>query len=479
MEKTDALPDPDRERPSGLIALTALALVAGAAAGGVGAAFRVLLEAADRLRDLIIARAHAAPIAGFLLVVAACGAATLVAAWLVRRFSPHAAGSGVPHVEAVLRFGLPPAPYALAPVKFGGGVLAIGAVLGREGPTVQIGASIAVMIGRALRLPWRDCRALLAAGAGAGLATAFNAPFAGAAFVLEELIQSFDPRIAVAALAASATAISVVRAALGDAPDFLVAALPSVPTKAHPLFFVLGAGAGLAAVAYNRTLVATIAAVERVPLPQEARAGLIGAGVGALGFAWPGVVGGGDPITGGALAGGGSLTLVAVMFAVRFGLGAISYAAATPGGLFAPLLTLGAEFGLLFGAGCQWAFPAIGAPAASFALVGMAAFFTGVVRAPLTGMVLISEMTGNVTLLLPMLGACAFAMLAPALLRSAPIYDTLRETLLRRERAAVPGVNAGKADGLAADPGARVSPDRPLGRETANGSAASRSEMRS
>jgi CIC family chloride channel protein len=126
------------------------------------------------------------------------------------------------------------------------------------------------------------------------------------------------------------------------------------------------------------------------------------------------------------------------MFVIRFGLGAISYAAATPGGLFAPLLAMGAQLGLLFGALCQWAFPGLHTPPASFALVGMAAFFTGVVRSPLTGMVLVSEMTGNVTLLLPSLGACAFAMLIPALLRNAPIYDTLREALLHRTRAPTP-----------------------------------------
>ncbi len=436
MDEKEASPDADQAR--GLATLTILALIAGAATGVVGAAFRLSLEAADRLRGLVIARAEAAPVPGFVIVVAACAAASLVAAWLVRRFSPNAAGSGIPHVEAVLRFGLPPAPYALAPVKFVGGVLAIGAglALGREGPTVQMGASLAQLIGRTFGLSWRDCRALLAAGAGAGLATAFNAPLAGAVFVLEELVQAFDPRVAVAALAASATAISVVRAALGDRPDFLVSALPNVPIAAHPLFWVLGAAAGLAAVAYNRALIGAIAALGRVPLPVEARAALIGAGVGALGFAWPAVIGGGDLITAGVLAGGLSLTLVAVMFVVRFGLGAISYAAATPGGLFAPLLVLGAQLGFLYGAVCHLAFPALDVPATSFALVGMAAFFTGVVRAPLTGMVLVSEMTGNVTLLQPTLGACAMAMLTPALLANAPIYDTLREALLRRPRAA-------------------------------------------
>ena len=106
-------------------------------------------------------------------------------------------------------------------------------------------------------------------------------------------------------------------------------------------------------------------------------------------------------------------------------LGAASYAAATPGGLFAPMLVLGAQAGLLFGVGCAALFPGFAIPPQAFAVVGMAAFFTGVVRAPLTGMVLITEMTTAFNLLLPMLAACTGAYLAAALLRSEPIYDAL------------------------------------------------------
>jgi CIC family chloride channel protein len=102
--------------------------------------------------------------------------------------------------------------------------------------------------------------------------------------------------------------------------------------------------------------------------------------------------------------------------------------------LFAPLLVLGAQSGLLFGAACRFAFPALAIQPQAFALVGMAAFFTGVVRAPVTGIVLVAEMTGNVTMLLPMLGACFVAMLLPTLLRNPPIYDSLREHTLRLER---------------------------------------------
>ena len=123
------------------------------------------------------------------------------------------------------------------------------------------------------------------------------------------------------------------------------------------------------------------------------------------------------------------------MFLLRLGLGAVSYAAATPGGLFAPLLVLGAQLGLFIGLLFRLAFPDLGIQPEGFAVVGMAAFFTGVVRAPLTGIVLVTEMTASVTMLLPMLGACFVAMLAPTLLRDAPLYDLLRENTLRRERA--------------------------------------------
>jgi predicted enzyme related to lactoylglutathione lyase len=173
------------------------------------------------------------------------------------------------------------------------------------------------------------------------------------------------------------------------------------------------------------------AAITRV----KVRAGVVGAAVGVLAWFAPGLVGGGDMITQRTLAGTEILALVPLGFVVRFALGAVSYAAGTPGGLFAPLLVLGAQFGLLFGVLCHLAFPALDIQPEAFALVGMAALFTGVVRAPLTGVVLVTEMTASVTMLLPMLGACFAAMLVPTLLRNAPIYDSLRERMSQRQGA--------------------------------------------
>ncbi len=424
------------EEPGSLLVLALLAPVAGAAAGLVGATFRLALDQADRFRDALIARAHDYNMAGLVLVTAVCAGAVALAAWLVRRFAPAASGSGIPHVEAVLSGELPPAPPRLIPVKFFGGLLAIGfgLALGREGPSVQMGATIAHIVGKIAGRSWPDCRVLLAAGAGAGLATAFNAPIAGAIFVLEELVRRFDTRIAIAALGASTGAIAVARLLLGHGPDFAVEALAYAGIQTLPLFVALGAVAGLLAMLYNGTLLGAIRLAERLERwPVELQAGVIGASVGVLAWFAPELVGGGDPITQRVLAGGAAATMIPLALLLRFVLGAVSYAAATPGGLFAPMLVLGAQLGVLVGALCRMAFPDLDVDATAFAVVGMAAFFTGVVQAPVTGIVLVAEMTGGFTMLLPMLGACFAAMLVPNLLQGTPIYESLREHAARRQ----------------------------------------------
>ena len=203
----------------GLFQLAVVSGIAGAGTGLICGLFRWALGTVDRFRISLPVVWHGEPLLGCSLLIAGAAVAAAFSAWLVRRFSEHAIG--IPHVEAVINGELPPAPFILLPVKFIGGLLAIGAgfALGREGPSVQMGATIAHLLGKTLGRNAADCRSLLAAGAGAGLAAAFNAPFAGAAFVLEELTRKFDTREAIAALGASGSAIVVVRLFTGPASD--------------------------------------------------------------------------------------------------------------------------------------------------------------------------------------------------------------------------------------------------------------------
>lgn len=416
------------EERTGLVPLALLALVAGAAAGLIGACFRYLLQHGDNFRDTIVTWAHGYGVAGLAVMVALAAAATAFAAFLVRRFSPEASGSGIPHVEAVLHGTAPPTTLRLVVVKFVGGILAIasGLALGREGPTVQMGASISQFIANLFRRNESDARILLAAGAGAGLATAFNAPIAGSVFVLEELLRRFDTRITIATLGTSAAAIAVARVILGVQPDFALATLPYSEFSVVPTYLVLGLLIGVVGVAYNRAIIGTLAAANSMKrVPVEARAAMIGAGVAVLAWFAPSWVGGGDPITQQALNARTAIAILPLFFAVRFALGAISYAAGTPGGLFAPLLVLGAQAGLYFGYFATRWFPVAGTDPAAYAVTGMAAFFTAVVRCPVTGIILVIELTASDTQLLSMLAACFTAMLVPTLLRNPPIYDSL------------------------------------------------------
>jgi CIC family chloride channel protein len=429
-------PQPEEE-PGSLLILAVLALGGGAVVGLIGALFRLALDWADGFRDKLISHAHDASLAGLLIVVAVSAGAVAAAAWLVRRFSPPASGSGIPHVEAVLSGDLPPAPPRLIPVKFLGGLLAIGAglALGREGPIVQMGATTTDVVGRVFGRRRSDRQVLLAAGAGAGLATAFNAPIAGAVFVLEELVRRFDTRITIAALGASTGAIAAARVLLGATPDFHVEPLGYAGIHAWSFFVALGAAAGLVGTFYNVTLLGAAGLAERLRRwPVELRAGIIGAAVGLMAWFAPQLVGGGDPITQQVLAGQAAMSMIPLAFLLRFGLGAVSYAAATPGGLFAPMLVLGAQIGIFFGMTCRLAFPELDIHPEQFAVVGMAAFFTGVVQAPVTGIVLVTEMTGGFPMFLPMLGACFAAMLVANLLGSAPIYESLRKRTVRNQQ---------------------------------------------
>jgi chloride channel protein, CIC family len=421
---------PDRRRRvRQVLLLCATAAVAGALTGVLGAAFRRCLEIAEHWRLTLLDWVHTLPGPGWLIPAALVAGCAAVAA-LVVRWEPFASGSGIPHVEAAFRGDVAPPLLRIVPAKFFGGVVAIGSglVLGREGPTVHMGAALGAEAARRTRLPLEDVRLMQTALGGAGLAVAFTAPLGGILFVVEEVTRSLRWRPLLATVVATAAAVGCSKLLLGGAPDFRVAAVAAPALSWLPLFAAFGVLTGLLGAAYNGLVLwflDHVAAVRRIDPVSKAAA--IGAVIGLVMVALPLGAGGGDSLTQLILAGHSiAVPLVAGYLLVRFVAGPLSYSAAVPGGLFAPLLAVGALWGLLVaaGVGAVWSAPPAGL-ALPLALVGMAAFFAGTVRAPLTGVVVVMEMTATTSVWLPMLVASVAAVLAARLVGAPPIYDSL------------------------------------------------------
>ncbi|MBV8201461.1 MAG: chloride channel protein [Acidobacteria bacterium] len=263
------------------------ALLVGLLAGLAASGFRLTLDAADRLRNGFFRFAHALPAPwGLLAAIALCGTGAGASLWLVRRFAPETSGSGIPHLKAVLNRLRGMNWRRVLLVKFASGSLGIGSglALGREGPTVQMGGALGQMVSQRLRGNARERHTLIAAGAGAGLAAAFNAPLAGVIFVLEELRRDFAPGALTGAFVASVTADVVERLLMGQSPVFHAPNPAVPPLSSLPLFLVLGLFAGVLGVAFNRALLLSLRLFERTAAwPLGLPAAGVGAAIGVVG----------------------------------------------------------------------------------------------------------------------------------------------------------------------------------------------------
>jgi CIC family chloride channel protein len=418
--------------------LFGLAIGVGLLAGLVAVAFQEALAYAAGLR-LALSRDGALSTGGIAAAVLFSALAVWAGVAIVRRFAPETGGSGIPLVEAALHKDRDLKWPRILWVKFTGGVLAIGGglTLGREGTTVLMGAALGRALGGAPSASDERRRTLIAAGAGAGLAAAFNAPLAGTVFVLEEMRVLRTPRHALAALLASVTADQVYRGLLGGAPQLGAVAVSRPPLAALVPLLILGAAAGVLGAIFNRCLLGTLALFDRLRSRDVRWAGglslLVGAAVGVVGFFAPLVLGPGDGLIEQSLRAPLDAASAAAVFVARFALTLASYGTGASGGLFAPLLVLGAEGGVLVGRAADPLFPVGEIALPVFAIVGMGALFAGSVRAPATGVLLMIEMTGALHVLLPLVYAAILADLTARALGARPIYEALLERTLRRE----------------------------------------------
>lgn len=433
---------------SRVIRIVSASVLGGMLIGLVGGGFRYFLITSDVLRGELIGWAHRRPYIGWLLPIAVGAAGAWLARLLVVKFAPTAEGSGVQRVEAVFSGEIEPASGRVVPVKFFGGLLAMGSglALGREGPTVQMGASFGEWFSHFLVKEEEDRRVVEAASAGAGLAVAFNAPIGGSIFVFEELTSNFTPWLLIATLTAATVAVWLMRLMLGNVLDFTVPQVSPTENWNKWPFLALGAILGGVGAIYNAVIMGLLRVSDKMrSLSSLQRAAIIGAVVGAIAWFVPRMVGGGDSLTQAILSTQFTVTTLTTIFLVRFALGPWSYAVGAPGGLFAPTLLLGASSGALFAGVIHHFFPHQGVSAVACAIVGMGALFSATVRAPLTGIVLTVEMTGRADLTLGLLGASLVAMVVAMLLQSEPIYDSLKRRMLSQGTVTPGRVDAGVA----------------------------------
>ncbi|EPE7163907.1 H(+)/Cl(-) exchange transporter ClcA [Cronobacter sakazakii] len=420
-----------------------LASLTGVLAGLAGVAFEkaVAWVTAHRIEGL--AQVAHIPWLVWLLAFLFSALLAMVGYFLVRRFAPEAGGSGIPEIEGALEELRPVRWWRVLPVKFFGGMGTLGAgmVLGREGPTVQIGGNIGRMVLDIFRRSDAEARhTLLATGAAAGLAAAFNAPLAGILFIIEEMRTQFHYNlISIKAVFTGVIMATIVfRLFNGERSVIEVGQLTDAPVYTLWLYLLLGVIFGIIGPLFNRLVLGMQDVFARIHGGNTTRWVLLGGAIGGLcGLLalWePVAVGGGFDLIPIAAAGNFTVGMLLFIFIARVVTTVFCFSSGAPGGIFAPMLALGTLLGSAFGMACAAWFPQWQLQAGTFAIAGMGALLAASVRAPITGIVLVLEMTDNYQLILPMIITCLGATLLAQFLGGKPLYSTiLARTLAKQE----------------------------------------------
>jgi len=342
---------------------------------------------------------------------------------------PFARGSGIPEVKTA--FLLSPGPQLSARTivgKFLLGAIAIGSgfSLGREGPTVQICAGLGAAVGRLARRPTRVIKSLISVGAAAGIAAAFNTPLAAITFALEEIVGDLNQRLVGAIVVATVAAAVIEHAILGGAPVFAVPPYALIRWWELIAYAVLGAISGVAATIFVNGLLAVRKALRRWRrIPGCVKPALGGVLVALIGLATPEIFGIGYGTLSRALLGDLTFQRMAALSAMKLLATVVSYSFGLAGGIFAPALFMGGMLGGAVGHVVERFITGSSQTVGSFALVGMGAFFVGAIRAPMTSILIIFEMTGDYAIILPLMISNMISYSIAVRLQRVPIYDAL------------------------------------------------------
>lgn len=409
-------------------------LLVGCVAGIVVLAYRLVLEHAASWLNAVIAFATGKParMAGWFLFL-------LALAWVVGKFvsyEPMISGSGIPQLEGEMAGKLDQTWWKVLPAKFLGGFLCLlgGLALGREGPSIQLGAMVGKGVSKKLDRGKTEERYLLTCGASAGLAAAFHAPLAGVMFSLEEIHKNFSVSVLISVMTASLTADFIASTVTGMDSVFQFEVFGSIPQKYYWMLLLLGVILGFAGAFYNWFTLKVQELYNKASfLNTTTKLVIPFLCAGILAFTCPQLLGSGHPLLEKLTEGSLPLKIILLLLIGRLVFSAISFGSGAPGGIFFPLLVLG---GFVGGAVATVAVRYLGLDVVyfnNFVILAMAGMFSAIVRAPLTGIILIFEMTGSLSQMLSLSVVSIVAYVVASFLRSKPIYESLLERLLKKQ----------------------------------------------
>lgn len=353
---------------------------------------------------------------------------SLITGFLLYQYFPLARGSGIPQTkyalfveEGFIKFRTAVGKFFLCSAS-----LASGIALGREGPSVHIGAGLASVIGRRLGLSKEQVQSLVPVGAAAALTAAFNTPVAAVLFTLEEIMGDLHAPVLGSAVVSSATAWIVLHLLLGDQPLFHVAGYKLVHPLEFGIYAILGVAGGLGSVCFVKLLLALRERFMRLPSWtvwfQPVAGGLT---VGLIGWFAPAVMGVGYDNVQRTLDGDLVGKTVAVLAVLKIVASAVCYASGNAGGIFSPSLFIGAMIGTSVGSVAHSFLPGYTAAPGAYALVGMGTAFAGIVRTPLTSVIMIFEVTRDYTIIVPLMISNLIAFSISYAFQREPIYEAL------------------------------------------------------
>jgi len=408
------------------------AALVGVLSGLVAVLYRYAIAWSDSLRGLVIGG-----LTGPLPIVLFFAGLVLLALLVgkITEGEPLIKGSGIPQVEGQIHGHFHPCWWKVLVKKFIGGALCIvaGLSLGREGPSIQLGAMAGQGACELTKRNQDESRYLIVCGACAGLAAAFNAPLAGVMFALEEVHRRFSGRAVFPAMVAAISADLVSKAFFGVDATLHMEFAGSVPYRYYIVFALIGVVMGAFSTLYNKVLLWGQKLYGKLKCSLTVRMVIPFVCAGILALVMPEALGGGHNIIESVVDGHYGLKALLLVLAVKFVFSMISFCSGAPGGIFFPMLVLGSLVGGLMGMG---AIELLGLPEEYMLyciLMGMAGMFAGVVRAPLTGILLVVEMSGSLNQLAGVTVVACVACLVGILLKNAPIYESLLENMLPKK----------------------------------------------